>query len=28
MHYNLFRYSDPTVGGFTMQDPIGSGGKD
>ncbi|UXK00470.1 RHS domain-containing protein [Pectobacterium aroidearum] len=28
LHYNLFRYSDPTVGGFTMQDPIGSGGKD
>ncbi|XBW65265.1 hypothetical protein OHK33_15555 [Pectobacterium aroidearum] len=28
MHYNLFRYSDPTVGRFTTPDPIGSGGKD
>ncbi|MEQ9944758.1 RHS repeat-associated core domain-containing protein [Pectobacterium aroidearum] len=23
LHYNLFRYSDPTVGRFTTPDPIG-----
>ncbi|WP_233789023.1 RHS repeat-associated core domain-containing protein [Dickeya zeae] len=26
MHYNLFRYYDPTVGRFTTQDPIGLAG--
>ncbi|MCW1777162.1 hypothetical protein NG826_12210 [Pantoea ananatis] len=23
LHYNLFRYYDPQVGRFTVQDPIG-----
>ncbi|ASY75413.1 hypothetical protein BJJ97_05515 [Pectobacterium polaris] len=26
LHYNLFRYYDPTVGRFTTQDPIGLAG--
>ncbi|WP_277751459.1 RHS repeat domain-containing protein, partial [Pectobacterium polonicum] len=28
LHYNLFRYYDPTVGRFTTQDPIGLAGGD
>ncbi|WP_253926739.1 RHS repeat-associated core domain-containing protein [Dickeya dadantii] len=27
LHYNLFRYYDPTVGRFTTQDPIGRAGS-
>ncbi|MDE1188711.1 MAG: RHS repeat-associated core domain-containing protein [Pantoea sp.] len=26
MHYNLFRYYDPQVGRFTVQDPVGLAG--
>ncbi len=26
LHYNLFRYYDPQVGRFTVQDPVGLAG--